>query len=473
MRSVMVILIISAILVAGLVAVLGQMLFDPAQPLIVHASFDREVISPNADGVDDLAVYRYELSDNALVSIVFTHEDGRSFAFRKDEPRAKGVYEGLFSGVVDGYLNPSETVGGEVIRRLMPIGNYTWVLSASHATRDETQTIEGKLSLEDADAQLPDISVFSVSPLVFSPNQDGIDDRVQFNVVLEKDAALDVYLVGTDDVQIFIPPRQDETREGEAGRYTYDYDGGVDTGANPPPDGTYTVYAVAQDAVGQRVLRTAELSLVTGGKPFAEIVSQTSGADVAFAVIPDRDEYISNTDEYGAPVPQPTSADLFAQNDITMQVGDILLFMLTIENYGDVPIRTHGAPPGTVYAQNQRAAVFGDLDESGAWRVGIDCDTATSDYPWRWAIGDASVLESVYDEATDNTYFYLPAGERAVVWGGIRMTDVIAARNPQNCWAGLIHEDVAVSVRNARVGARSIELIDPQQALNTVDDGNG
>ncbi|MGV2434124.1 MAG UNVERIFIED_CONTAM: hypothetical protein LVT10_03810 [Anaerolineae bacterium] len=53
------------------------------------------------------------------------------------------------------------------------------------------------------------------------------------------------------------------------------------------------------------------------------------------------------------------------------------------------------------------------------------------------------------------------------------MTDVIAARNPQNCWAGLIHEDVAVSVRNARVGARSIELIDPQQALNTVDDGNG
>ncbi|MGV2434128.1 MAG UNVERIFIED_CONTAM: hypothetical protein LVT10_03830 [Anaerolineae bacterium] len=30
----------------------GAMLFDPAQPLIVHASFDREVISPNADGVE-------------------------------------------------------------------------------------------------------------------------------------------------------------------------------------------------------------------------------------------------------------------------------------------------------------------------------------------------------------------------------------------------------------------------------------
>jgi hypothetical protein len=165
------------------------------------------------------------------------------------------------------------------------------------------------------------------------------------------------------------------------------------------------------------VLRTAELSLVTGGKPFAEIVSQTSGADVAFAVIPDRDEYISNTDEYGAPVPQPTSADLFAQNDITMQVGIFCCSCSRLRTMVMFPF-VHMAPfPGTVYAQNQRAAVFGDLDESGAWRVGIDCDTATSDYPWRWAIGDASVLESVYDEATDNTYFYLPAGERAVVRG--------------------------------------------------------
>ena len=473
MRTVIVILIITAILVAGSFAILGELIFDPAQPLIIHASFDRDEISPNADGVDDIAAYRYELSDNATVSIIFTHEDGRSFAFRKDEPRAKGTYEGLFSGVVDGYLNPNEVVVGQIERRLMPVGKYTWVLSAHSQTRNETQTIEGNLSLLEADAQLPDISVFSISPMVFSPNQDGIDDRAQFNVVLEKDAELNVYLVGEDGVQIFIPPRQDETREGEAGRYTYDYDGGVDTGANPPPDATYTVYAVAQDAVGQRVLRTAELSLVTGGKPFAEIVSQTIGSDVTFTVVPDDEGYVSNSDQYGSPIAKPNSADVFAQNDITMQVGDILLFMLTIENYGDVPIRTHGAPPGTVYDQNQRAAIFGDLDESGAWRVGLDCDTATSDYPWRWAIGDASVLESVYDEETDNTYYYLPAGERAVVWGGIRMTDVIAARNPQNCWAGLIHEDVAVSVRNARVGARSIELIDPQQTLDTLEDGNG
>jgi hypothetical protein len=39
------------------------------------------------------------------------------------------------------------------------------------------------------------------------------------------------------------------------------------------------------------------------------------------------------------------------------------------------------------------------------------------------------------------------------------MTELIEARNPQACWVGLIHEDVEVSIRNARVGAREVELL--------------
>ncbi len=61
---------------------------------------------------------------------------------------------------------------------------------------------------------------------------------------------------------------------------------------------------------------------------------------------------------------------------------------------------------------------------------------------------------------TDNTYHYLPAGAQVVVWGAIRMT-TIEARNPQNCWAGLIHEDVEISVFNNNVGSREVELVDP------------
>jgi len=466
MRASTWILVAAALLALVAVIWFGNTLIAPPQPLIVSAGFLHERITPNADGSDDITEYRYTLSENARVSITFTRDDGRQFAFRQDELRARGDYSGLFSGVVDGYQEPEETTGGEVIRRLMPNGNYTWEIRATATEGTATDSRSGTFIIDEADIALPDLAIFSVSPAVFTPNQDGIDDRTQINLELTKDAVLSVYLLAQDGAQLFLAPRAEETREGVAGRYTYDYDGGVDVGNDPPPDGTYTLVAAAQDAVGQRIERRSTLTIQDGGKPLAEIRSQAVGADVVFTVIPYDAAYATGLTLDGEPITQPAGdPQLFARGDITMPIGDVLVFMLTIENYSNVPIRTHGAAPGTVYEQTQRAASLGDYDQSGAWRVGIDCDTAVSDYPWRWAVGDESVLEAVYDPATDNTYYYLPAGARAVVWGGIRMTELVASRNPQNCWAGLIHEDVAVSIRNSRVGARSIELVDPTAAL--------
>jgi hypothetical protein len=42
------------------------------------------------------------------------------------------------------------------------------------------------------------------------------------------------------------------------------------------------------------------------------------------------------------------------------------------------------------------------------------------------------------------------------VSGGIRFVDVVGARNPQYCWAGLIHEDVQISPVNDRVDPVSL-----------------
>lgn len=457
-------IILIALLVTAIVVIAGQQIVQPNLPLIVDAAFTLPQISPNADGIDDITAYRYELSDNATVTLTFAAQDGREFAFRQAERRAKGEYSGLFSGVVDGFVLEGERIEGEVMRRLMPEGEYTWTLLAE--TDDgRTDTRSGTLTLVDADVALPELSTLTISPTDFTPNQDGIRDRTQINVYLEKDAELSVYLLDENGVQIYIPPRVEETRNGKAGRYTYDYDGGVDGGAIPPADGTYTIVASAQDAVGQRVERRATLSLAQGGTPRAEIANQPLGADVTWSVMSYDEAYASGFERYGEPLARPDDPTDPNPNDVTMPVGDVLVFKLTVENYGDVPIRTHGAPPGTVYEQTQRAATLGDFDESGAWRVGIDCDTAVSDYPWRWAVGDESVLESVYEVETGNTYYYLPPRARAVIWGGIRMTELVPSRNPQNCWAGLIHEDVAVSIRNARVGARSVELVDPNEPL--------
>ncbi|MBC7810911.1 MAG: hypothetical protein H7175_07195 [Burkholderiales bacterium] len=457
--------VIAALVTVAAVLVAGQFLLQPNQPLITDAGFTPETITPNADGDSDVTALAYSLSRNADVSLVFAAEDGTTFAFRENERRAKGDYSVLFSGVVDGFTLPDETISGDVVRRLMPDGTYTWTLTAVGVDRDETDTRTGTFVITNGDPELPQLVDFSVSPQNFTPNQDGIDDRAQINLYLTKDANLTVYLLGANDQHIYIAERVEGRLEGEMGRHLFDYEAGVDLGADPPPDGTYTLVAEAEDAEGQRIEQRAELTIRSGGKPLAEIAPQTVGASVVFEMQPYDERYASSAEALGETVAPPADARGLAMTAITMPIGDLLVFKLTVENYSEVPIRTTGPMPGTVYQQEQRAATLGWYDESGAWRIGIDCDTAASDYPWRWAVGAADDLVAEYDEESGNTYYYLPAGSRSVVWGAIRMTELVPARNPQNCWAGLIHEDVEVSIFNARVGPREVELVDPNAAL--------
>ena len=380
-------------------------------------------------------------------------------AFARTSDARAGEYEVAFGGVVDGWTAPGETIAGEVLRRLLPNGEYAWRLLARDAGRDETDERSGSFTVQDADSPLPLISAFSIWPEVFTPNQDGISDRSEINVYLEKGARLDVWLVGQDGERIYVAPRKEGRKPGEPGRHVYDYEGGVDLGADPPPDGDYEVVARARDDEGQVVERRAGLTIRNGGKPLAEIVPQSVGVDVAFAVQPWEGRYLTGAERPGDLLARPDDVQDNRLTSLTLRAGeDILVFRLTVENYSEVPLRTTGPPPGTVYQQAQRAATLNAFDESGAWRVGIDCTTAETDYPWRWALGTDADLYQEYDADSGNTYSYLPPGAQVVVWGGIRFTQ-IEDRNPQNCWAGLIHEDVEVSLRNRNVGSREIELV--------------
>jgi len=443
------------------VLVVGSVLISPPSPLITSADFDRDTITPNADGDNDIATFSYSLSRTATINMELVGEDGQTFSFREEQIRGDGDYAVLFSGVVDGFVLDDEDITGAVERRLMPNGTYTWQLTATESN-GETQTETGTLNVVAGDSPLPIMSVFTVSPSTFTPNQDGVDDRVEINVYLEKDVdSLDVFLLGPDNERIPISARVEERDYGEAGRHRYDYEGGIDLGADPPPDGSYRVVALAQDAVGQRIRAESELAIETGGKPYAEIAPQAVGVDVIFDVQPYAEQFETTRDSMGDVVAQPDNPDALAYSQqITIPLGDMLVFMLTVENYGDVPIRTTGPAPGTVYQQEQQAATLGWFDESGAWRVGVQCATSQTSYPYRWAIGAEDDLVEVYDETSGNTYQYLPAGSRSIVWGAVRLTE-IEARNPQNCWAGLIHEDVEVSIRNNNVGMRSIMIVDP------------
>lgn len=456
--------LIAAAATLALVLAIGVLALQPPRPLLVSASFSHERISPNADGIDDVAEFQYEVTRNAFVTLTFTNADGVEFIFRDAERRIAEQYALLFSGVVDGFVLPGETVAGEVVRRLLPDGVYTWTLRAVAQDDGEIMEKTGTLEIVDADDALPDITTFEIGPQEFTPNQDGINDRTWINVFVTKEADLSVFMIGADGERVFIARREEGRQIGEAGLHAFDYEGGIDIDADPPPDGTYTVVAEARDAVGQIVRQSGQLTIRDGGKPRAEIMGQPTGVDVVFEVMPYDERFFSSTDGLGDRVPVPSDPASLARTTINVPQGDLLVFRLTVQNYGPTPIRTTGPPPGTVYQQTQRAASMGEFDQSGAWRVGIDCETEIVDYPWRWAIGDESNLTHWTDPVTGNTYYYLPPGEQSVVWGAIRMTEVIEARNPQDCWAGLIHEDVAVSLQNSNRGRREVGIV-PSSAL--------
>lgn len=463
MRLPRVLTIAAAIVAAILIGGAGYLLLRPPVPLLSNATFESETISPNADGQDDITYITYTLARPAQVSITLEREDGARFVFRENERRVKGDYRVAFSGIVGGYTLPGEDIPGTIETRLIPNGQYTWTISATN--ENESAEVTGSLEVVSADTALPIIRSFEISPDVFSPNQDGIGDRVNVNVYLEKDATLNVYLEDENGLRIYLPEREGGRAPGEAGSHEYDYDGGVDQDLEPPPDGTYRVFAVAQDAEGQRIVREAELTLVDGGLPKVEIVAQTTGATVVFSTQPYDEAYYTDATTQGERIPMPegVSPEL---TTLTMLQGDLLVFYLTVENYGTTPIRTAGPFPGTVYDFNQIMATMGEYRESGAWRVGINCETVLSDFPWRWALGTEDELTKVEDEVTGQTYYYLEPGQRAQVWGAIRMTELIPALNPQDCWAGLIHESVEVT--QAQVGRRPIQLL-PADGTITIE----
>jgi hypothetical protein len=390
------------------------------RPLLSDVSFSTDVITPNADRDTDVLVVTYALSRSAHVSIYFDDEAGNRYYFRdhvRHGPSVEGPYEVYFSGVVDGYSLPDDDFQGfEVKKRVLQDGTYTWTVEATDM-EGVTERASGRVTVAEADTALPELRGFSVHPPVFTPNRDSISDRATINVDLKKDVEeLIVFLEGPDGSRYPVEWQEKLTPLNEAGWHEFDYDAGVDHGADPPPDGAYTVKIQARDAVGQWTEATGVLTIENGGVPRAYILN----AEVEWM---------------GGDAPQ-----------VSIPLGDTLYFTLTVENDGVVPIRTSGPPPGTVYDSDENYATLEQYQQSGAFRVGIHCETSPIDHPWRWAVGSPEVL---FED--EEGHLYLPAGERALVTGGIRFVDVVEARNPQYCYASLIHEDVQISMVNFRV----------------------
>jgi hypothetical protein len=387
------------------------------RPLIYDVSVSPPAISPNADGEDDVTRIEYKLGRNADLSIYLVDEQGREHYFRRERARSRSLgrpYRVDFGGVI-----PVEENG---LRqdRVLPDGVYTLVLEAEDE-HGRSVVADMPFVIVDADTTSPELEGFGLDRHLFTPNRDGVDDRVIISYYLTREAETLVYLL--DEEGRRYPIERDDsssaTKDGEIGPYYYDYEGGVDKGAEPPPDGTYTVIGYAEDVVGNKTTVTDTLEIRDGGVPRGTIVGL-----------------------------------MWSVSDTVVPVGGTLYFTATVENYGTTPIRTTGPEPGTQYTTDWNAATLGYYERPGAFRFGIGfANCPLGDYPWRWSVGRHAELEAV--QRGDETLYYLMPGQRALITGSIKILDPLPDKST-TFWAGLIHEQVEIV--NPRVDPKWITV---------------
>ena len=377
-------------------------------PMLSGVAVSPHTITPNGDGSGDIAEITYRVSRPVSVTIYFMDAAGARYDFRASEPRPAGDYVAQFNGVIQ---NPVSLAPGFVMNqaRLLPNGSYRFVVQAvdSQGAREETS---GNLAIADRDPTVPemvDYSVFtpsynrepppgSATKIIFTPNRDGISDRIAVSFRLAKPAWAEVYLVRLGDANKTRYPISERQWYKLAGTKNFDYEGGVDLGNTPPPNGDYLCIAEATDLIGNHTVVAQPITVADGGVPLAEIVS----AKFTPLVVP---------------------------------LGGLLRVEIIVENIGPVTIRSKGPYSGTIYANTENfnaksvseSADF--YEEPGVFRVGVDYEGNSEgrEYPYRWGFeGDV-----------------LRPGERATVVGYIRIVSPVRPYNP-HFWVGLLHEQV-------------------------------
>jgi hypothetical protein len=412
------------------------------RPLLYDVSISPDVISPNADGTDDATNIEYKLSRNASISIYFENGAGERYYFRQDRARSAAEYRVQWGGTVNQRRWLVNEFGRQSVESwVLPDGTYTWVVEAT-GEDGATERAEGQIQLSGGDAVIPELRNFTVTLPVFTPNQDGLADRTGVAYFLSKDVdSVQVYLYDPDNPSVQYPLEEQERaiEPGKAGYHYYDYDGGVDRGADPPPDGTYVVVGEARDLVGHHVVVSSTLTIEQGGKPRADVVNgEIQWGDVMRS--------LEGTEAY-------------------LPLGSTLVFTTYVENYGRVPIRTSGPPSGTHYRSDQNyntlAVEMGDESwhqQAGVWRFGINFDISDTDNPYRWAVGKPEELRCEVIEGQEQCF--LDPGMRGTITGSIELVGPFP-RKDIYAWGALIHEWVGISAENNYVDRVLIHIDEP------------
>ncbi len=364
-----------------------------ATPLLGEVTASSERYEPGAG--TPLAI-SYEIGRAALVDIYVLDAAGQRYDLRRAQPRAAATepYVLRFDGSVP-------TNDPQVVRRLLPPGQYTLVVAARAADGNTTAERRLPLTIVGQAIEPPIIENLMVWPPVISPNADAIDDVAEFTYRLPVSATVNIEVLAPNGEVIPVVTREEE------GPYEQRH---VWNGKRPNGSlleaGVYTYTVRAEDPFGNVVQRQGQITLADVGQPEARIV-------------------------YSMIAPQ------------RVMLGEVITVTIRVRNTGTVPIRTYGPPSGYEYTTDE---VFSSVEDGiyaaqagGFWRVGMDWDANSGGgpkrYPYRWSISPRPPAEWAQPFVED----FLYPGEEAEIIGRVR---ILQRETRMGFYVGLIQDGV-------------------------------
>lgn len=368
------------------------------QVLLSDVAASAEVITPNADGVDDSVTINYRIGQPAQVSVFLEDAAGTQYTIRNAAPREPSdePYALRFDGTVTG-------AESGIVQQVLPDGTYTWTVEATPRNGGPAERQQGRLEVRDAAPLVSEdglIADLQVTPQ-FSPNEDAVEDVAYFNYRLPVSATVGINITQPNGESFpFIAADEGPFAQ------SHIWDGKRPDGSLIS-SGTYTYTITAQDAVGNIAQRQGQIQVDNPGR---------SEARITFVHI--------------APV------EIALGNTITMTVR--------VKNTGNVPIRTQGPPSGYQYSTND---LFSSIEDQryaekggGFWRVGLDWGGGRG-YPFRWALSPRPMDQW----AQPGEYDYLQPGEEVEITGSVRVEQ---REDRMQFYAGLVHEGVGYPENN-------------------------
>jgi flagellar hook assembly protein FlgD len=191
-------------------------LLDRARPQAA-ISLPEDIFSPNGDGDKDLITLRQTLSpENAPWRGEIVNKEGG--VVRVFDLGGKPAPEISWNGLSDSGV-------------LCPDGNYTYRVICTDLAGNFGQAVSLPFTLDNSDTEL----ILSVAPEAFSPNGDGVQDTVRFNLTSKSESGIVEYLLAITDAS----GKTARTFTGTSGLPpSIVWDGKTD-GGTPAPESSY------------------------------------------------------------------------------------------------------------------------------------------------------------------------------------------------------------------------------------------